>query len=392
MKTRSNTLKLTLIFASILLAPMQQLFAQTVSTDSLLSVAKQEQYPLKKTQLYYLIAGNYKEINADSALMFYVAGLKNAIALQQDSLRGLGYYYLAGFENRNNNYNKALMYIDSAYKYLHNTRSYLQLAELKSMKGVILVRHLSAETKLNRYAILRQKRTSTILLLSVLLLIIFAGLLFNRYKLKKKIESQQALLNERKRISHELHDDLGSQLCATRIFLNTLKNNGNIKADRALLENSLSLIDTSIKDLRFIMDDLQTSTLLENGYLAATAELVNKVNQLRQINFSLSYNGIQQRLEHKKENNLFRITQELINNTLKYAHAKNVTIDVLNRDNNIVLMYEDDGNGFNPQSITKGYGLNNIQSRSQSLGGTVAFDSWPGAGFRAIIEIPLLYA
>jgi signal transduction histidine kinase len=217
-------------------------------------------------------------------------------------------------------------------------------------------------------------------------------LLFNRYQLKKKIENQQALLDERKRISHELHDDLGSQLCAAKLFLNNLYSNAKPGGDKALIDNSLNLIDTCIKDLRFIMNDLQTPVLLENGYIAATTELVNKVNELKQIHFSLSCNGIQQRLEQKKENNLFRITQELINNTLKYAHAKNVTIDVLNRDNNIILMYEDDGKGCNLQSAQKGYGLNNIQSRSQSLGGTVAFDSYPGAGFRAIVEIPLLYA
>jgi signal transduction histidine kinase len=51
--------------------------------------------------------------------------------------------------------------------------------------------------------------------------------MFNRYQLKKKIESQQALLNERKRISHELHDDLGSQLCAARLFLSNFKNSND---------------------------------------------------------------------------------------------------------------------------------------------------------------------
>jgi signal transduction histidine kinase len=216
--------------------------------------------------------------------------------------------------------------------------------------------------------------------------------MFNRYQLKKKIESQQALLNERKRISHELHDDLGSQLCAARLFLSNFKNSNDHNTNKTLIENAVGLIDTCIKDLRCIMNDLQTPALLENGYIAATTELINKVNQLKQIRFSLSHNGIQKRIEPKKESSLYRITQELINNTLKYAQAKNVTIDVLNRDNNLVLMYEDDGNGCNLQSVQTGYGLNNIQSRSKSVGGTVAFDSFPGAGFRAIIEIPLLYA
>jgi len=260
------------------------------------------------------------------------------------------------------------------------------------LNGIIFIKNLSAETRQNRTAIKQQQRTSNILFVAVIIIIIFSALLLNRFQLKKKIENQQALLNERKRISHELHDDLGSQLCTAKLFLANLKHKTDSNGDKEVIENSLSLIDGCIKDLRFIMNDLQTPVLLENGYIAATTALVNKVNRLKQINFSLSHNGIQERIGQQKENNLFRITQELINNTLKYAHAKNVTIDVLNRNNNIILMYEDDGKGCNLQSAKKGYGLNNIQSRSRSLGGTVAFDSYPGAGFRAVIEIPLLYA
>lgn len=217
----------------------------------------------------------------------------------------------------------------------------------------------------------------------------FAGLLFNRFKLKKKIESQQAMINERKRISRELHDDLGAQLSTAKMFLQNVKQKGD-KGDEAL-QNSLSLIESSIHDLRTIMDDLQTSTLNDKGYIAATEELVNRINNLQQIKFRLMHTGIERRLEQKTEHSMFRITQELVNNTLKYAQAKNVSLDLVKRDNKIVLMYEDDGVGFDLEKTKHGYGLSNIESRARELNATIEFDTLPGKGFRAILETPLKY-
>ncbi len=392
MKTLLNHSKLLLLTTVFLFTSAKQLFPRTAETDSLLVCAQQEQNLINKIPLYFQIGSGFMTEHHDSAFIFYRAGLLLARTLRQDSLTGIGYYYLASLEAKRNNYRSALTYSDSAINYLKHTKSYLQLSEIKNIKGTIYLKHLNAETKQNRSAIRNQQQTKNILLIIVAVLIFFSVLMFNRYQLKKKIESQQLLLNERKRISHELHDDLGSQLCAARLFLSNFKNSNDHNTNRVLIDNSIDLVDTCIKDLRCIMNDLQTPALLQNGYIAATTELVNKVNQLKQIHFSLSHNGIQKRLEPKKESSLYRITQELINNTLKYAQARNVTIDVLNRDNNIVLMYEDDGNGCNLQSARKGYGLNNILSRSKSVGGTVAFDSFPGAGFRAVVEIPLLYA
>lgn len=199
----------------------------------------------------------------------------------------------------------------------------------------------------------------------------------------------QALRNK---IALDLHDDLGTKLSTARMFLKSHKDNKQVN-NELLLDNSIALLDTSINDLRHIMDELhQASTLIEKGYVAATEELVNKINGLNQINFVLNHNGLEKRMEQKTEYNLYRITQELINNTLKYADAKNVSIDIVNRDDKIIFMYEDDGVGHNMEIKSKGFGLSNILSRSESLGGKVEFDSSIGAGFRTIIELPLVYA
>lgn len=207
----------------------------------------------------------------------------------------------------------------------------------------------------------------------------------------KESEKRLALIAERNRISQELHDDLGAQLSAAKLFLHSAHAAGN-DSNKMLVENSISIIDNSIKDLRRIMDDLHVTTLQEKGYIVATEELVNKINMLQQMEFRLTHFGLASRPDEKTEHNLFRITQELINNTIKYAEAKHVTIEILARENKLILLYEDDGIGFDMNAVSKGHGLSNIISRAGSLNGTAHFDTSPSSGSRTIIELPISYA
>jgi len=251
---------------------------------------------------------------------------------------------------------------------------------------------LNKDKEIQQQQLSRKSQFQKFLIGGGILVMIISALSFNRFKLRKKIESQEALLNERKRISSELHDDLGAQLSTARMFLSKLRNEAINNQNHDIIDNSLNLIDGSISDLRRIMDDLQVSTLQDRGIIAATEELVNKINQLQQINFVLTYHGIEKRMSYKTEHQLFRITQELINNTLKYANARNVIIEFLVRDEKVLLLYEDDGKGFDISKTKRGYGLSNIESRAGSMGGEVDFDSRPGAGSRTTIEMPISYA
>lgn len=275
---------------------------------------------------------------------------------------------------------------------LSNTRDKLKQKELETVAQKNELQLMQKDQQIKDNEIAKQTLIRNSLLIGTALILLLGFLMFNRFQLRKKIESQQALLDERKRISHELHDDLGAQLSTARIFLDNIKTNASSEGTQKLVQQSLELIDSSIKDLRKIMDDLQSSTLQQEGYIAATEELVNKINQLQKIDFKLTHSGIEKRLVQKAEHQLFRITQELINNSLKYANAKNVAIDLVKRNDQIVFLYEDDGIGFDPAKIKRGYGLNNIETRVQSLNGAMEIDTAPGKGMRAIVEIPLVYA
>jgi signal transduction histidine kinase len=94
------------------------------------------------------------------------------------------------------------------------------------------------------------------------------------------------------------------------------------------------------------------------------------------------------RLKKDYELALYRITQELINNVLKHAEAKHVSLQIGQRDEKIILMMEDDGKGFNVNAHKGGYGLNNLDARTKLMHGTMTIDSQPGKGTSVLIEIP----
>lgn len=313
---------------------------------------------------------SYKDLNTRQSLYHMIYACDSALGNYKASLMGY----------------QAYIAVRDSFENIERLKSADALeAKYQNKEKQTQIELLDKENKIQQAVLERQQLIRNSIMVVCVILFALAALLFNRFKLKKKIEQQDALLTERKRISRELHDDLGAQLSTAKMFLQSAKNKPD--ADNSAVDNSLSLIESSIHDLRSIMDDLQTSTLRDIGYIAATEELVNRVNHLQEINFSLTHHGIEKRLEEKTEHHLFRITQELINNMVKYAQAKNVNIDLMKRDNKIVLMYEDDGVGFDLESSKQGYGLDNVKSRIKSVNGSVEFDTAIGKGFRCIIEV-----
>lgn len=217
------------------------------------------------------------------------------------------------------------------------------------------------------------------------LIVIFLSVLVIQRNKISRIKREKALEEERNRISRELHDNLGARLSTAKLYLSTVDDGKG--RDPKAIRNSIEMLDTSIHDLRNIMSGLHGTEIDAEDFVAATEEMVNKINQLKLVDFAISHHRMREKLDPKVGHDLFRITQELVNNTLKYSGARHISLDVVRHDDRIVLMYEDDGKGFDP-AAKRGYGLSNIESRVAGLSGSVEFDSAPGAGSRATIEIP----
>ncbi len=219
----------------------------------------------------------------------------------------------------------------------------------------------------------------------------------NRIRLLKKRQTEQiraaihAQEEERKRISRDLHDDIGTKLSALKLFLSSLELKAHAIHQEeivSLAQNSEQFIQEVVKDLRNLLINLSPTVLEDFGYTNAVEGLANKINETKLIHFDLNVFGFKQRLQKDYELALYRITQELINNILKHADAKNISLQTGQRDDKIVLLIEDDGKGFDVNLHKDGYGLKNLETRTKLLNGKITIESIPGKGTTTLIEIP----
>ena len=212
----------------------------------------------------------------DSALYYFKESLRlaessgdiNLVAENADELAGI--YHLKGdFKNAFVYQQKYIVFHDSVFNETKSEAIAEMQTKYETEKKESEITLLNKDNEIQQQELSKKTLLQRILIVGVIFIILIFALFFNRFKLKKKIESQEALLNERKRISSELHDDLGTQLSTAKMYLNKLKANTKESENQIIIESSLNLIDGSITDLRRIMDDLQASTLQDEGIVAA---------------------------------------------------------------------------------------------------------------------------
>ena len=208
----------------------------------------------------------------------------------------------------------------------------------------------------------------------------------------KTIEIEQ---KERHRIAMDLHDGMGSLLSSIGLYIKLLQvekfdNKGFVKKMNQLRQ----LSDQAYNSFEEVIDNLNPAYLNKYGLVKSTEDLFNKINNMGEIYFGLQVENLHYRLSPTTEVILFRICNELINNTLKHSGAKTAKIALLKNKNKISLRYTDDGIGFNP--VIDYYhnggktGLKNLASRVESLGGTYKMISNPDQGVDINIQFNII--
>jgi PAS domain S-box-containing protein len=192
---------------------------------------------------------------------------------------------------------------------------------------------------------------------------------------------------ERKRISQDLHDGLGQLLSAIKLNLYGLKSEIN----EVMFSQLISVADRAIKEYRAVAHNLASPSLEKLGLRETLKVMCADLNKVKEINFLFKSKNIELKLSEKIEIELYRISQELVNNILKYSLAKNVTIilEILNKE--LVLEVKDDGVGFDKVESkinNSGIGLDNINSRVSFLNGDFIINTSIGGGTSAKIILP----
>lgn len=196
---------------------------------------------------------------------------------------------------------------------------------------------------------------------------------------------------ERKRISQDLHDRIGSILSVAKVYYKSgeeqLLQNKNL--DLVSFQKANELIDEACQEVRRLSYEMSSGVLTKFGLLSAVEDLVITIEQTKKIKIEFIAGDLENRLENNIEIQIYRIIQELMNNILKYADSSHVTIQILKLKNKVNVQVEDDGIGFNTNKQSNGMGLQNIRSRVSSLGGEIDIDSVIGRGTYVNIEIPI---
>lgn len=212
----------------------------------------------------------------------------------------------------------------------------------------------------------------------------------NEYAVTKAmIEGQN---NEQKRISEDLHDGLGQTLTAASLNLAALENDlpGLTKRQSEYLVSLKQLLNSAVSDVRNISHNLMPNLLAEEGLEAVLDELCNRTGKSANLKIMMKITGFEKRLDAGIEIAIYRMVQEIINNVIKHASAKNLNISLERKSNLVLLTATDDGIGFSQdQQVRKGIGLKNIKVRTELLKGSLNIHSQKGKGTTIEIEIPL---
>ncbi len=265
---------------------------------------------------------------------------------------------------------------------------------------------------------IKEKSRINYLLMAVVLLLLIIGLaayrgVRNRQQLaKKETELQQQRISElekdkqlvavdsmlkgqeeeRSRLAKDLHDGLGGLLSGVKFSLSNMKDNLIVTPDNmAVFERSLDMLDSSIMELRRVAHNMMPEMLIRFGLDEALKEYCNTINTTKLLTVKYQSVGMDRSLDKSTEIIIYRIVQELINNTMKHAAATESFVQLIKDDNRLNLVVEDNGKGFDMALVKekRGAGLASIQSRVDYLKGQLDINSAPGKGTLINIEFNL---
>jgi len=199
---------------------------------------------------------------------------------------------------------------------------------------------------------------------------------------------------ERSRLAKDLHDGLGALLSTIKLYLNMIISDELNKNEiQPTLAQIFELITMAIRTTKEISANIKPAMLLEAGLVKSVENFCHKLNQTGLICIDFNAERLNYSLDENTQIILFRIINELINNTLKHAKAQNAGIILFSNYNRLNLIYTDNGCGFDIDAAMAKYsgsmGLANIQNRLKSIQGKCLFDSKIGQGMKAEIELLL---
>ena len=209
----------------------------------------------------------------------------------------------------------------------------------------------------------------------------------------KQIEAERALERERARIAEDLHDDLGSSLTRISLLSDLAKaDKDNPRLVAAHAQKISQSADQTVRALEEIVWALRPGSDSLQSLVEYIAHFANELfeSDTTRCRLDLPHDLPVMALPPEMRHNIFLVVKEALTNTLKHAAAPEVRIHAKASANSLEILVEDDGRGFDPQTLTtrgRHQGLGNMQRRADAMGGTLAVQSAPGKGARVTLRV-----
>ena len=206
----------------------------------------------------------------------------------------------------------------------------------------------------------------------------------------------QAQEEEQRRIAGDLHDEIGPQLSLIKLRAGALPRKVKDLAEiKPQADAITAMLSETIASIRKISHDLMPTVVENLGIIEALHYLADEVSANSEVTFTFrAENDHALLLEKRYEIALYRIVQELLQNSLKHAQAQHITLTFAGTEQELVIIYSDDGVGFDAGALPAkegGLGLRNLVNRVHLLGGRQVIETAPGKGFSVTISIPFDY-
>ncbi len=341
---------------------------------------------------------DYKE-----ALLYYDSALRIAERINFNDLISYIYNVKSECYELMGNYRLALQlkksYVDLSSK-LANEKLQNKIEELHAQYQLEKKEQINKELKNeNKNQAQKIKQHKIILLAVSVIAFLLAGvvvLIINRRRLiiralkreqelifeKHKTDTVlQATEDERQRIAREIHDGIGQLIVAAQRNVQILQTKNNLDPTQ-VISTIHELLGESITEIRLLSKLLMPPLLEKKGLVGAVKDLFIKIETSTNIAIHTSWDGAELIvLDNMSALMLYRCIQEMISNVIKHADATAISFDFVVENDELNIMFYDDGCGFNNSTdINNGLGLSNIKTRLIYIGAQYTLDTKPGYG------------
>lgn len=342
----------------------------------------------------------YRKGNQRKALEYYKTAeaqiSKPPLTTQRDIYKALYEYYAAANEHEDafRYLEKHKIMSDSILITQNTFKTGISFMETESTLLESQVQLLTKDMELQASIAAKKKQQEIVMFGSTALILLLSGLAFVRYEKQKNEKAKQALLDERLRISRELHDEVGSTLSGIAMYSHVAKEQVK-NAEKENAENSLTIMQKSAGEMVNKLSDIvwlinpELDTIEE--LFARLEEYARQMAYTRNMDVHIEYPEAMSKhhIPLEARRNIYLFCKESINNAVKYSKGSIINLQVIAKPDHFRFSVSDDGVGFDVITVKRGNGLNNMRRRAEDIGATFHIESRPNGGSKVALQYKL---